>query len=680
MEIGNPSNALIWRARAELNKKSNTGAILGGMAGGTAAGAVTGGMGTVPALLVGLGGTYTGAVMGDMAQKALDPYQDASWSALKHAATREGPEQVVYDLGGRVVVGGGVKIAHAVPKVGQAVRNTVSDVLGTGKPVVKVSKPSAPMQAVGEMFSEAGGKLTPTQVSDAMSGHIAESIARGGLGTNQMWKQFEQEQQKCAADLARQRAQELFPGGQAMTQEELGRDLFKEVSSKYREGTKLLPGRKWAQVQETSNPIYQKLDQQLRSRWVKGWKYKGDIEVPTGDFDDTGKPIMRLMPQWEKGEEVIGFGPSTEGLKKHAAELFEQDRLAGGDLIPDSLRSTLKAIQAQPERLTFGLMQQLRSGWIKRNRRLGKELDPATQEFDKLIDLATDAMTMEGDSLAKQMPEEAVRLLKNVNRVHAVARDTYREAFTHEMADRLWKRPETSLRTVLGDFPVQPGGEARTERIRLVRDFFRNDAKGRYDPIGDLQWKRIQAASSQAVIRKATAEEKINVNLLRKYMYDMGDRNLLMLHGPEGKTALENTVALGELLARRSENIPWAIRAVQVGSALTPAGILYGTGKWKLGDPVDDAMAISTGGLAMMGPRALARLLTSNRGFKIVKNLTLGNNEKTILSALVRGVQLLREQDMDQYKKMKALTAPSPQQLLRQPIWTARSPAYPYSN
>lgn len=651
-------------SRLKGGLREEAGQMVGGTIGGIAAPVAVSALypPAAPALLAGAGiiGAGIGGGAGEAIHQRVDPYKEASWSNVGWAVAEEAGSEAlgagITKLGSAAKGAAKATGRSAKRLVPPALRNRLG--ISTARPPKMIRKPHALMKEVGQEFADrTRAGLLPTQQTDLMRDEIVESMARGGWATRGIFQRFQQEQNEKAAQFAREKARETY---QLMTKEApgelpqhgIGQSLFDMIHSPTQGEFGKGAGQLWESINETTGPIYEEIDRRLGSRFVTGYTYKGVAEVPTGILDANGQMVTRSVPQWKKGREVIGFGPSTQDLKDYAAKLLAKDDIMGGaakpgyGLLSSEGRNQLQAIQEWPDQVPFGFMKERRTEWLRRNQRLGKEMDTSTGIVDDLIGKATEAM--KGENVPAGMPEDILRTLNNVNRVHATAREAYEKAFRLQIADDLSQNPEKWYDIVIGS--SGKSGEGPLERITTVRNALRYTPRGTISPEGDLLWKRMQAGSTMAVIDRATTADVVNGKSILKYMNAMGNKTLRALHGDEGITVLNRTMALSELMRKRAETAGLVMHSAQVG-AIAGAGtaLLYG-GQVSGSDMV----AVTVAGGVLIGPRVLARALTTQKGYRIIEEIAMQDLASKKLGPLsVRLVRLLQKQDADEVKKMR---------------------------
>lgn len=650
-----PGVGMLRQAYENLNSRRNE---LGGAVGATSLGigvplavnALAPGLGTAAQLALGAAGTTAGAAAGDVIQGKIDPYYDSSYSTVKNAVVRENVNDLIGLGFGAAGKGAYNALMRRLPKAKQSMMRLIGLRGALARPVQGIARDEL-MEEVGVDFARRGGLIRPFQATRKLRSELAETVARGGFGTQQIFREANETQAELAARTAREWVDEMS-GGVRST--DVGQELF-DMLRPQRLGHRMTSGpagNKFSQISEVTDPLYREVDHLLQSRWRTGRVRVGMRTVDTGILDAAGNPITRQVPQYAQRGQVAGWGADTRPLKKWATEQLERDARWGvepgqGILSAEGHRM-LKAITQWPDTVTFSMMQDMRTEWLRRNMRLGRDMDSATDVVSQLIEMATDAMT---GRTGRPMPAQAAALLSEANTLYRTGKEAFEDAVKKGAAEKLAENPE-NWRSILGlGQPRAWSGEGPVKRIAAVKKLLTTDRLGRPDAVGIRQWRRMQDAATHGVMVEATKGGKISPATLKRYMNGMGKDALLELHGKRGVRQMERALALETLTSRKTEAAGIVIHAAQTG-ALAAAGaqLLYG------GEGVDrnDILTITVGGAALIGPRALARLVNTSRGYAIVKQLAVLRPGSARIAPLVtRAVRLLREEDKERYQDMR---------------------------
>ena len=593
------------------------------------------------------GSAGLGGMLGDRAQAVIDPTKETSWDHLKGV----GIDQVGQQLLGETVVGplasGAYKTAVGT---GKAIGRRVTTAMG--KPIPKylqkapsiVKVPSPEFSEAGKWIQEKGVSLLPSQASQDWWPVFKESMARSGIGSEQAFKLFEKEQQKKSIAAIDDVLQELGPlktwteGGQ------VGGDLYDMVKRTAGGSADAfgLAGSKLAQAEALYSPIYDAAEA-------------------------ASKDAM----------------PTTAKLKEYTSrKLLENDawlrdpKKGGGFLTPEG-ETLLNSVMNLQERVPTNFLRKLKSKWSSQYRKLSKDLDSSDKIAKDLAGIADESIF--SSELNPNLPKEVKDQLRLANGMFRGHKEILERYFPVKVAEKFQEDPEYWFGQLF-DKPGPHGGpltaikgikEAITHQ-GLIPDIQDKAGdviyKAAVDPEGILAWKKIQQASTWAVIHKATREDVINPKIIHDWVTDMGPEAAKELLGTEGMSVLRKAEAVGLLLAKKAQPHPWIVGSATIGAALSAARGLYN------GIGGQDYVNFTIGGTLILGPRTLARVLMKPRTYATLEEIGRATPGTPKYGALaVRLVRGLQDDDSEAVKEQKAAVAENVRRQ-NQKKWTESQP------
>lgn len=587
--------ARITEQRLKPSLREQAGSMIGGTAGGLGLPLAVGAAlepSPFGELAIATAGAFLGGTAGEATQAAFDPWKELGLGSALSA----GGVEAASELGGRAIMSGLGRMA---------------------RPFIKA--PTKEGVEVGAEFMAKGGQLLPSQADERGLNQLAESIGRSGFTSGKVFDTFKAKQNKQAVLFAKELVDEMMPTGRVSITE-VGQEFFDNISRTVGKGSGVAKGRKIAQLSDYVGPMYEKVDELSPS--VRA--------IPTLGGALAGEP--------QSG--IIGVGPKTSELKDFARKWLSKDREAKGALLEGPGRSNLESIMKMDDRLRFNTMRDLRSKWLKEGRRLSKDMDTSDRIVSGLSDLADQAIFKE--ELNPKLTPDARRILKEANSVYADAKQVIDRNFSRELADRLDKNPELLMKYVV----PEPGkrSEGAIKRIQELKTALtKNVATGSPDLEGKLLYDKLGQTWIGAVIDEATESGAINPRKLNILMNRMGEKTIKEFVGDKGFSVLKKSEALGELMKSHSASSALIVRSTQFGGAYS----MY------RGAKEGDLVTFTVGGALVLGPGALARMVTSPKGFKLLTSGVKARKRANEIGPIaVRMTRLLMDSDAKERQEM----------------------------
>lgn len=594
------------------------------------------------------GAAGLGGIAGEYVHAQVDPTKETSWDHLKDVGISQAEQQVV---GERLVGPLASKVGRGALGLGKAIGRKTYDIAGKEIPQilqkapVAVKVPSPEFSTAGKWLQEKGVSLLPSQASQDWWPIFKESMSRSGLGNEQAFKLFEKEQQKRSLAAVDDLMQSLGPLRTWQEGGEVGGDLYTMVKRTAGGSADMFgrAGTKLKQAEALFGPIYDAAEA-------------------------ASKEAM----------------PTTAGLKEYASKLLLENRAIqmesqkGGGFLSAEGEAVLEHVMNLEDRISTRAMRDLKSKWFMQTHQLHRDLDSGEKIVKKLTGLSDEAIFSQelNPNLPKDIKDQ-LRLANGMFRSHNEMLDRY---FPVKVAEKFQEDPEYWFGQLF-DKPGTHGGPLTTIRgIRealtkkgMIGDVTNKETgqvvyRGTMDPEGELAWKKIQQASTWAVIHKATREDVINPKVIHDWMADMGPEAISELLGRDGVEALRRTEAAGTLLAKKAQPHPWIVGSATIGAALNVARGLYN------GLSGQDYVNFTIGGVLVLGPRTLARIMTKPRTYATLEDLgRLATGSPKYGAMVVRLVRELQDDDDESVREQKAAIAENVKRH-NDKEWTASQP------
>ncbi len=258
--------------------------------------------------------------------------------------------------------------------------------------------------------------------------------------------------------------------------------------------------------------------------------------------------------------------------------------------------------------VSFSDMRTLRSSFLKDVQKMARDVDQS-QAIVKQLAGITDAAIFDPRA-AQQLPEEALNLLRNTNRLYKEAQVGLKATLPETLAKRLVRNPSSVVKEVIkNDNP---------KAIRLLRKSLVEPISGKPSAEGKILWNQIRQAWLAAAVEEATKGGVVKPNVYN---------NILRKLGKEGFNEMFPEKSVRESVNKVQTLFNIAGKKPPVGLSLFSRGAqTLGAVKVWQGAMAGDVISITAGLALSVGPLAFAKLATTKAGIKALTFLGISHS------------------------------------------------------
>lgn len=544
--------------------------------------------------LIAAGGAGIGGVAGEAAQTGIEEKRMIG----KREALKAFAIEVVTELGGRAIAGGG-KLLFS--------------------PFIKKTIPAA--AALVDDYAKFSGQFSPTELDKRFSLRVGEAFSRGSFGAKEIFQEFEEKQGKAVLAYADGIIESIGEGVARQSPEEIGQVFAEGIS---RPG-----GRIFKILDDLFDPLFKQVDDLAQSGSQAGFR-----QIKKG-----GPAIRGAKGQFQVARELqkLQLKPtvSTDSLKAFAKKQLATDKRLNGQFLSGVGRTKFQGMLGLNKKLTFSDMRTLRSTLLKDVRKMARDVDQSQGLIKQLAGITDNAIF--DPKAAQGLNPEALNLLRNTNALYKASQKGLESTFSSSLSKRLLKNPSRVIKEL---FPNN-----NPKSIRLLRKSLVEPISGKPSQEGKVLWNQLRQAWLADVVDQATkegvAKPKVFDGLIRK----LGKSFSEMF--PEKEIAA-NVKKIQSLFDIAGKAPPTGASLFSRGAQVGGIALMYDSGK------KGDFVGFTVGGIMALGPLAFAKLATTPRGIKF---LTAGFKMKPGASGLVpntvRIIRLLREMNTKENQSRK---------------------------
>lgn len=471
-------------------------------------------------------------------------------------------------------------------------------------PFIKKTVPEA--AALLDDYGKFAGQFSPTELDKRLSLQIGESIARGSLGAEPLFRGFEETQANTAVAFARSIMDDMVSYSDDVIRNTISKSAaeatpktLEAIGKEFGEGITRPGGRVFKQMDDLFDPLYKQLD-----------------------------------------ELTEGTGVSTASLKRFRKKviadnqrLIAQAKRTGKELplLSPAGAVTLKDIDNLPLAVSHADYRAFRTKILEEGRKLNRDVDVSKGMVRKVASITRDEL-FNPDSVAGASPE-AKRLHKNITRLYAATEDALERTFSPQLAKRLVKNPDDVVKAVI------PNGNPNA--VRELRRALTTPIGGLPDAEGTILWENLRRTWLSNAIDEASKEGVINPR-----RYD----NIIRKLGPETFNELFPEPSIAKNV-RKIQSLFKSVGKKPPGSSALISRGLQGAGVLKMytSEKKGDYVGFAIGGAMAFGPYALAKMMTSPGGIKLLTSgLKIKPGSSAIVPFMARSVKLLTDIDQEQ--------------------------------
>lgn len=587
---------------AEAEGRFPTGAVVGG----TVLGAVGQRFGGTPG---GIAGSTIGSAIGELGEQVVRG-EDIDIGR----ATKEGALGFTGEVASRGAFGLGGMLFRAIkprPRISPEAQKAIE--------FLDKNMPTSSRGRLGRFFLGDPKKITllPAEATEGIGMDVLHNVAENSMIGSQRIRDFKLNRTKLFKDMA----DDIVDSFGSRVEPELLGTIFEQTITNNIKPSRLL-----------STQLYNSVDDIVKPTIVKS---QVDELVPTGLFDDAGKPIMRTVKKTVE-REFGGARISLKEVKKFAKPLKQLAKELGGIEGKNAGDDIISSMLGMNDTISYEVANELRS------RLLGivdefSVINPKAKAIGRAKRLI---------SLVHEATENGLKDFDKINKTNSLevwtaARRIYRqgsEQFDNRFIRSLLRKGDSTQggdpEAIVGAI-FKPGRPTRIRRIK----------KAMLAKTNPRSWERMQSYVLEDLFKKATKKgtaeigeeagiqtgEIIGANLLES-MYGrtgLGEKMMREIFSPaQLKNITEFANALKVAQARQGSGL--GRMAIQLSQVSGVVSLTYGAVS---GDP----SAVGTGSILVLGPAVLARAMTNPRiGNALIHGLRVGGKSKVTAGALGR--------------------------------------------